>query len=220
MDQYMDRIYELPESCVEELKYVHSNTEGFLSINEALLLYCLAKDAESGCIVEIGSYRGKSSVFLGKGSLAGYRLPVHAVEPHKTFTVEGGGKYGARDRTVFYETMLKHQCSEIVSLINLSSEQFTSNWTDKISLLWIDGDHSYNGVKRDFTCWEPHLDPEAVVAFHDSIDPQLGPRLIINELLRSGTWEQVSMIDSITVIRRRERKPIHKRLLRFFRTSK
>ena len=69
MDQYSNYINNLAKTQVDELGQIHSNTDGFLSLNEALLLYCLARDAKSGCIVEIGSYRGKSSVFLGKGSI-------------------------------------------------------------------------------------------------------------------------------------------------------
>jgi predicted O-methyltransferase YrrM len=86
MNPYSNCINNLEKACVDGLKYVYANTDGMISFNEVLLLYCLAKEAKTGCIVEVGSYRGKSSVFLGKGSLAGFQLPVYAVEPHKNFT--------------------------------------------------------------------------------------------------------------------------------------
>jgi hypothetical protein len=132
------------------LKSSFDKTEGMVSFEEAALLYCLAKEVDTGCVIEVGSYRGRSTVFLARGSMAGSSVPVFAVDPHKAFIGVLGGVFGPSDRTAFYETMLKNECSEIVSLINLSSEQFSGSWTAVISLLWIDGDHSYEGVKRDF----------------------------------------------------------------------
>lgn len=96
--------------------------------------------------------------------------------------------------------MLDNDCSEIVSLINLSSEGFSSLWSESISLVWIDGDHSYRGVKRDFECWLPHLEINAVIAFDDATDPKLGPRKLIDELTASGRFEQVADVGKVVVI--------------------
>lgn len=108
--------------------------------------------------------------------------------------------FGPKDRTAFYRTMLDNDCSEIVSLINLSSEGFSSLWSESISLLWIDGDHSYRGVKRDFECWLPHLETNAVITFDDATDPKLGPRKLIDELTASGRFEQVADVGKVVVI--------------------
>ena len=58
------------------LKSCFDRTEGMVSFDEAVLLYYLAREVRSGCIVEVGSYRGRSSVFLGRGSLDGANVPV------------------------------------------------------------------------------------------------------------------------------------------------
>jgi len=181
-------------SCFDE-------TEGMVSFDEAVLLYCLAKDVNTGCVVEVGSYRGRSTVFLGRGSLAGSLVPVYAVDPHRPFVGVLGGVFGPKDRTAFYRAMLKHECSEIVSLVNLSSDQFCSSWNMPISLLWIDGDHSYEGVKRDFICWAPHLAKDALIAFDDAADPNLGPRQLINELLASSNFKEVVSVGKVVVVR-------------------
>lgn len=172
-----------------------------VSFEEAMLLYFLAREVQSGCIVEVGSYRGRSSVFLGKGSLDGASAPVYAIDPHKSFIGVLGGVFGPKDRTAFYRAMLNNECSEIVSLINLSSELFSSSWKEPISLLWIDGDHSYEGVKRDFECWLPHLQTNATIAFDDATDPKLGPRKLIDELIASKLFEEVKSVGKIVVIR-------------------
>jgi len=183
------------------LKSCFDRTEGMVSFDEAVLLYYLAREVRSGCIVEVGSYRGRSSVFLGRGSLDGANVPVYAIDPHKSSIGVLGGVFGPKDRTTFYRSMLDNDCSEIVSLINLSSECFSPSWSEPISLLWIDGDHSYEGVKRDFRCWLPHLQANATIAFDDAADPKLGPRRLIDELTESKQFEEVVKIGKIVVIR-------------------
>lgn len=186
---------------LEILKSCFDRTEGMVSFDEALLLYRLAREVRGGCIVEVGSYRGRSSVFLGRGSLDSTNGPVYAIDPHKSFIGVLGGVFGPKDRKAFYRAMLDNDCSEIVSLINLSSECFSPSWSEPISLLWIDGDHSYDGVKRDFECWLPHLQPNATIAFDDATDPKLGPRRLIDELTATKRFEEVVNVGKVVVIR-------------------
>lgn len=193
---------DLPDSTLKNLKSYFDLTEGMINFEEALLLYRLAKAVESGCIIEVGSYRGRSAVFLGRGSLDGNTPKIYAVDPHEDFVGVLGGIFGPKDRTAFYQAMLSTECSAIVSLINLKSEMFTSMWKKRVSLLWIDGDHSYQGVKHDFECWLPHLENEAIIAFDDSTDCNLGPRKLIDELILSEKFEEVLLVGKITVIRK------------------
>jgi predicted O-methyltransferase YrrM len=175
--------------------------EGMISFEEASLLYNFAKQISDGCIVEVGSYRGRSAVALGRGSLDGNRVPVYAIEPHEEFTGVLGGRFGPADRGAFYKAMIDTSCYQVVRLVNLSSEIVAPNWNKKIGLLWIDGDHTYSGVKRDFECWLPHLTPEAIIAFDDSTDPDLGPRQLINELLNTNKFQELQQVGKVTVIR-------------------
>lgn len=191
----------LSTSKMEILQSCFDRTEGMVSFDEAVLLYHLAKEVCSGCIVEVGSYRGRSSVFLGRGSLDGANAPVYAIDPHKSFIGILGGVFGPKDRTAFYRAMLENDCSEIVSLINLSSEYFSSTWNESISLLWIDGDHCYQGVKRDLECWLPHLKTNAMIAFDDATDPKLGPYKLIDELIASKRFEKIVNVGKVVVIR-------------------
>lgn len=192
----------LAPSVLSMLKQCDENTDGMVSLEEATLLFSLAKDVKSGCIVEIGSYRGRSSVFLGKGSLAGVSAPVYAIDPHKSFIGILGGVFGPKDRTFFYKAMLDNECSEIVSLINLSSELFCTSWKEPISLLWIDGDHSYEGVKRDFESWLPHMQLDGTIALDDATDPALGPRKLIDELVASKQFAEIMNVGKIAVVRK------------------
>jgi hypothetical protein len=138
-------------------------------------------------------------VALGKGSLDGQRVPVYAIEPHAEFVGERGGAFGPADRAAFYQAMLRTGCYQIVRLVNLTSETVASNWAQPIQLLFIDGDHSEAGVRRDWACWSPRLTADAVVAFDDSDWP--GPAKLIAELTGAG-WQKIAMSGTITVLRK------------------
>lgn len=166
--------------------------KGMISQFEAGALYDFARAASTGCIVEVGSYRGRSTAALALGTRAGAGLPVFAVDPHEAFTGVKGGEFGAADRAAFFRNMLRTGTYEEVRLVNLSSEVITPGWTLPVSLLWIDGDHSYDGVRRDFECWSPHLTPDATVMF-DDVNVE-GPRRLTDELVASGGWQIVNQV--------------------------
>ncbi len=167
---------------------------------EARALYDLAKNTRDSCVIEVGSFRGRSTVALGLGSLEGHQVPVYAIEPHEPFEGILGGQFGPEYCAAFYKAMLETSCYQIVRLVNLSSEQVSSNWQRPVGLLWIDGDHSYEGVKRDFDCWRPHLTSNATVAFDDSINPEIGPKRLIDELIDQGILKQNRIVGKITIL--------------------
>ena len=171
--------------------------EGMIGEPEAALLTRLASEVEEGCIVEVGSYRGMSTIALAKGA----RVPVYAIEPHEHFTGILGGTFGPDDRRAFFENLLRAGVVEQVRLVNLSSEVVAPAWQLPVCLLWIDGDHRYEAVRRDFASWEPHL--RGKVAFHDAIQPTLGPFRLIEELLAGG-YELVEHVQGTKVLQRSE----------------
>jgi len=192
----------ISDSTYNDLRLCFDQTEGMVSFDEALLLYRLAKGVHSGCIIEVGAYRGRSTVFLGRGALDGKQRKIYSIDPHEEFVGVLGGVFGPKDRAAFYRAMLATGCSEIVALINLSSEMFSAFWKHPVSLLWIDGDHSEQGVRRDFECWLPSLVDDSVIAFDDATDPILGPRKLINELVSTGRFQEVLVVGKVAVIRK------------------
>jgi hypothetical protein len=170
---------------------------------ECSLLYDLSSHTQTGCIVEIGSYRGKSTVALALGSKDHHSLPVYAIDPHEFFVGYFGGKFGPQDRVVFFETMLRCNTAETVRLINLPSQEVVKGWRKPIGLLWIDGDHRYEAVKEDFERWEPFLVNGGKIAFHDSTKPDAGPTYVVAEAVATGRFELVTQVDLTTVLEKR-----------------
>ena len=60
-----------------------ASVEGWLTDAEGELLFRLASRCTGrGVIVEVGSWKGKSTIALGRGSRAGVSATIHAVDPH------------------------------------------------------------------------------------------------------------------------------------------
>lgn len=171
--------------------------EGQILRREAVLLYKLASQVRNGCIVEIGSYRGKSTVTLALGTRAGHQVPVYAIEPHEEFVGVLGGRFGAADRVAFFRNMSQAECLQTVRLINLASTAVAKGWDQPIGLLFIDGDHRYEGVKSDFEGFAPWVCEGGIVAFHDS---DLAPGRVAGEAVATGRYSRLFEVGSITVL--------------------
>jgi hypothetical protein len=193
--------FKVSPSIPKHLKKILS-VEGQISPSECLLLFDLASQVSLGCIVEIGSYRGRSTVALALGSLAKSRVPIYAIEPHESFKGVLGGDFGPKDRIEFFKNILRTGVGEIVHLVNLSSEVVSKGWDKEISLLWIDGNHRYEAVKRDFLCWEPFVVKGGLIAFHDSTNLNLGPSKVITESLYTGGFKQIQQVQLTTILRK------------------
>ena len=137
-----------------------SSLKGGVTRAEAELLRRLASEVRRGCIVEIGSFRGLSALALAQGVRDGGNkidVQIYCIEPHRPFRGLYGGNFGPADRGAFFETMLRSGAFQEAALVNLTSEEVAPGWRLPVGLLFIDGDHRYEAVRRDLEMWEPHL---------------------------------------------------------------
>jgi hypothetical protein len=178
-----------------------SPIDGRLSHDEARHLYGLAKRAQAGCIVAIGSYRGRSTAALAFGTIAGAGLPVFAIDPHEPSIGADGRKCGPDDRGHFMRTMVELGLYHQVRLINLSSANLGKVWPLPVRLLWIDGGHRYRSVKRDFRCWRNKLSSDADIVFDAVTDPAAGPGRLVQELAENGRYRIVARIGATATLR-------------------
>jgi len=157
-----------------------------VSDREAICLYSLAKKASEGAIVEIGSNRGRSTVYLAKGcEIAGTVNRVYAIDPHFDGT-----------ELIFRENMQKAGVSHIVVPMVMKSEEAAKQWHQPVSLLFIDGAHDYENVRKDFVLWEPSVITGGMVCFHDKFDE--GPAKVIrNHVLLSNRFSQVGVVQGL-----------------------
>jgi hypothetical protein len=173
---------------------------GFLQENEARFLGTLAACTPAqGAIVEIGSFKGKSTVMLATVA-ARYNLgSVVAIDPHAGLSYLGTPTPHQDPTFNEFLTSLKSAgVSENVEVHRSFSRDVARAWNRPIRLLWIDGDHSYRGCKEDFGLFSPYLADGAVVAFHDSLNAFEGPiRVFVEEILRSDRFGPCGFVHSI-----------------------
>lgn len=143
--------------------------EGWLAREEIeLLLNLAARVPGQQSIVEIGNYRGRSTVALALGAARGAGAQVYSIDPHVDFVGPRGGRFGREDQTHLYANLTRAGVGAQVSVVGLSSRAVSSSWEGPaVGLLFIDGDHRYEAVRGDFEAWMEHLAPGAVVAFDD-----------------------------------------------------
>jgi len=183
----------------EELKLVKEaadNAGGFLSDIEGSLLYALAQRCVGrGVIVEIGSYTGKSTIYLGNGSKAGKNVKIYAIDPH------GEPFQSKEDAIGTYEKFTKNienaQLEDIVNPIVRTSIEAADIISEPCELLFIDGCHKYDYVKKDFDTWFPKVIDGGIIAFHDTLSGD--PKRAVKEVLyRSTLFRKVGFGGSIS----------------------
>jgi hypothetical protein len=183
--------------------------EGWLEDDEADLLIAimtrmLADLAPPHAVVEIGSYCGRSTVVFGSvlRSLAP-EARIYAVDPHDGVVgaLDRGLRAGTSTLARFERNIAAAGLRDLV--VTIQQRSFEVEWTQPISLLFIDGLHDYANVARDFHHFESHVVPGGYVAFHDYADYYPGVKAFVNEQLGTGAWERVLCVRSMMVLRRR-----------------
>jgi predicted O-methyltransferase YrrM len=189
-----------PPSRLDECIDVAMSVEGQVSRAEVGALIELARDTPPGTvIVEIGTFRGRSTTALALGSMLGARNRVFAVDPHEEFTGVFGGRFGPEDQAALYRNIVAAGVGDVVAVVSLPSEAAARSWTDRnIGLLWIDGDHRYEVVSNDYKAWSGFVLADGTVAFHDRSAPgvaELLDELVLNRrLLPQGAVEALAWL--------------------------
>jgi len=184
----------------DEVERIVERVEGWLEAQEGRLLYHLAAEADpAGRIVEIGSWHGRSTIWLAAGAQAGRGAHVVAIDPHVGTHLRTAGETTER---VLRMNLERAGVADQARILVRTSEQAAAEWSGPVSLLWIDGDHEYESARRDYLLWEPHLMPDAVVALHDTfVWP--GPERVVRELLiGTGRFTSFVYADTTTAARR------------------
>ena len=190
------------EAAIEHGLSLSRATAGFIADNEIRFLGILAACIPAkGLIVEIGSYKGKSTVMLGSVS-ARYGLGgLVAIDPHEGLSYLGPEVAEPFLSPTFEEFASNLRSAGLENKVEVHrdySRNVAKNWNRPIRFLWIDGDHSYAGCKEDFDLFTPHLADGAVVAFHDALNGFEGPiRVFVEEILRSDRFGPSGFVHSI-----------------------
>ncbi len=197
---------ELETYFPDNFKSIMTLISGGITYREALFLAELSAQLQSGCIVEVGSFKGRSAIALSVGAASsGADVQIFCIEPHAPFRGINGGIFGPADRKEFYKAMLATGAYKNTALVNLTSPEITPNWERRVSLCFIDGDHSYEGVKVDFEYWSPKIVDGGYLILDDASAPHMGPTKLKSEILALPQWDAIEAPGKFAAFRKNAR---------------
>ncbi|MFG2622361.1 class I SAM-dependent methyltransferase [Streptomyces sp. NPDC048507] len=193
--------------------------KGFMPVGEGLALYeaAVAAAALGLPLLEVGTYCGRSTLLLADAAReAG--VPALTVDHHRGSEEQQPG-WEYHDPTVvdpevglmdtlptFRRTLHAAGLEEHVIALVGRSPQVAAAWGGPLGLVFIDGGHTDEHATGDYEGWAPHLAPGGTLVIHDVFpDPADGgqaPYRIYLRALESGAFEEVSVTDSLRVLRR------------------
>jgi MMP 1-O-methyltransferase len=206
------------KSVMTRLFEMARKVKGFLEPEEGRRLYEVACQASRhGPCLEIGSYCGKSAVYLGAACKHNETTLFsldhhHGSEEHQPgelyFDPELFDPFLFRVDTLrhFRQTLIVAGLENTVVPLVTSSTVAARHWATQLSLVFIDGGHAYETVLNDYACWYRHILPGGFLIFHDvfpnPVDGGQEPYLIYQKALSSGQFQPLGMTGSLGVLQR------------------
>lgn len=175
-------------------------TTGFLTEREARFLVLAAAAAPAtGAILEIGSFKGRSTVGLATIARRYGLGKVVAVDPHTAPSITDPSLRGKSTTFDDFQANLRAAgVEDMVEVHRAFSQDLARSWNRPLRLLWIDGDHTFAGAQRDLDCYRRFLQPGAIVALHDALSNFDGPiRVMVESMLASDEFGPAGFHGSI-----------------------
>jgi predicted O-methyltransferase YrrM len=168
-----------------------------LAIDEAAYLFRLVRGLGPATLVEIGRYKGGSTLLLAAAMDPAAGL--HSYDLHREFDV---GHRGPEQDRHLAAALGRYGLQDRVELVVADSHTVAHSGT--CDLVLVDGDHSYDEVRGDYDHWRSALEPGGHLLFHDAVErPFLnfepGVAQLVSEIERddAGTFERVAGAGSI-----------------------
>jgi len=162
--------------------------------DSAWLLYGICRSLKPQVAVEIGSARGKSACYVGTALKQNGSGHLYAVDPHTTTSWNDSNSVNTFD--IMRANLAALDLNDTVTILRQFSDVAIESVPKPIDMIFIDGDHTYEGVKADWDLYTPHMSQFGYVVFHDTIwdirpDPRwqrddMGVPRFVEELRKSG----------------------------------
>lgn len=183
-----------------------ADVEGWMTEDQARLLWLEASAREPGDqIVEIGSFRGRSTIILASAAPAGVKIV--AIDPHLgtdrgpqeiTTTAE----LGESDHEVFNANLRAAGVADRVRHVREMSTDAHQGVNGGVDLLYIDGAHRYGPARADIVEWGDRVNRDGTLLIHDSWSSVGVSLALLTTLVWSGEWTYVGRAQSLTRYRR------------------
>ena len=195
------------------------DVKGFLDEEEGRRIYTLALEVGGrGPCLEIGSYCGKSTLYLGAACRESGSI-LFSVDHHRGSEEQQPGEeyfdpelWNPRSRSVdtlpaFRHTIARAGLEAFVVPMVCPSVVAARAWATPLSLVFIDGGHAEETVRADYLSWSDHLIPGGYLLFHDVFtDPARGgqaPFAAYRQAMDDSRFDELSMTETLGVLRRK-----------------
>lgn len=170
--------------------------EGLIWPSDAALLYKHAR----GVTVEIGSYRGCSTLIMARACQARGGV-VYAIDPHLTYVDGPGGEgvFSSADAGAMLRNVVAFGLEDTVRIINLTSAQAVQGWQEPIDFLFVDGYHTYEAAHFDLTRWSLCVKPDGLIAVHDWQMDSVSRAI---EDAKRGAWREIERTQNTVLLER------------------
>jgi predicted O-methyltransferase YrrM len=157
----------------------------------------LASKCPHGAVAaEVGSYLGASCCYLAAAlSRVGGRLIC--VDTWQNETMPDG----VRDTFTEFRRNTAGVREWVQTIRKRSDELTDADVPTQLSLVFLDGDHSYAAVNWDAKFFAPRVGDDGILAFHDAVEFQ-GVAKTIGELLATGDWQLAGTVDNLCWLRK------------------
>jgi Methyltransferase domain len=194
-------------SEVEAALAAAGGVEGWLTDAQARRLWSRAAAAR-GLVVEIGSFRGRSTIVLASAADAVVAIDPHAGSDRGPQEIAPDADRGEQDHETFRANLARAGVAERVRHVRRPSGDAHGDVDDPIALLYVDGAHRYGPARADLAGWGRRVVPGGAMLVHDAFS-SIGVTLaLLTECVFSGRWRYAGRTGSLAEY---ERAPVHGR---------
>lgn len=174
--------------------------DGWLTKREGKLLYTLASSFHTTRdVIEIGSYKGKSTILLASALAKHAHGQVIAVDPHKGDITLNAPKFPATLHA-FTKTIKDAHVEQYVKLYRMTSIDASKKYHGVTDMLFIDGLHDYDHASEDFHAWFPFVKTGGIIIFHDGYCGIPGVGRATEEVLARNDISSVGTVGSMIYV--------------------
>jgi len=217
--------------CIERIPGILHPMEGY-----TLLLLAMAAPTNHK-IVEVGSYLGRSTCYMALGSMitgkkgvcavdmfpkksdwyrgedgyyhiygSDYYLPEHIYKERETFLY--GDKAYESTLAIFTDIIKRVGLQAYIEPFKGNSLQCAAQLKTPVRMVFIDGDHTYEGVKKDILALADKLVANGYLCFHDYSVNFLGVVQAVNEFVIGSTdYDEIFQVRDLLVARKKSSPP-------------
>jgi predicted O-methyltransferase YrrM len=163
----------------ERLLTAARDAVGFMPDDEGLALHAAGlAAASSGPLLEIGTYCGKSAIYLGAAARERSSI-LYTVDHHRGSDENQAGWEHHDERLVdartgrmdtlpwFRRTIEDAGLEDVVIAVVGPSPTVAAHWATPLGLVFVDGGHAFDVARADYVGWSRHLAPGGLLVFHD-----------------------------------------------------